>query len=101
MSAKTAPQGTEVPPAASSFQRRLSASADAIEGFQAALEDEVEVRDRLILEAVDHGCPKRAVGRWARISESRVHQVVLRRSLEDQHEAERRQAAADADKVQL
>lgn len=57
---------------------RLGLCADNIDGYHFAHVDEIEVRDRLIVQAVDLGWPQGQVSRWARISHARVTQILAR-----------------------
>lgn len=68
----------------SSYEIRLAAARTAVEGHYGAYVDEIEVRDRIILEAVDEGWPTGQVARWAGISPARVIQIVARRGAEAQ-----------------
>jgi len=52
----------------------------AVEGYYAAWHDEIEARDKIILEAVDEGWPAAQVARWAGVSPGRVIQIIARRS---------------------
>lgn len=55
---------------------RLSVSADRIAGLRAELEDECELRDRMVLEAIDQGWPRSQVSLWAKVTANRVTQIV-------------------------
>lgn len=68
--------------AESSFEVRLGEARTAVEGHYAGWLDEIEVRDRIILEAIDEGWPKGRVARWAGVSAGRVVQIVARRGAE-------------------
>jgi hypothetical protein len=57
---------------------RLGKVADSIDGHNDALEDELELRDQLIIKASEAGWPRAQVARWARVSPTRVHQVLAR-----------------------
>jgi hypothetical protein len=63
----------------SSFEVRLGEARIAVEGHYAGWHDEIEVRDRIILEALDEGWPSGKVARWAGISPGRVVQILARR----------------------
>ncbi len=58
------------------WERRFTACADSIDGHHAAWEDEIEARNRLIVQAFDLGWNRSQVARWARVSPTRVTQVV-------------------------
>jgi hypothetical protein len=62
------------------YEERLAAAAEEI----AALEDQHrlarEVRDRLVVEAINDGNSWRKVGGWARISSAHVHRVLAKGS---------------------
>jgi hypothetical protein len=64
------------------WAERLGASGDAVIASWDNYQDELEVRDGLILEAIDQGWPRPEVARWARVSTRRVTQVVSARSAE-------------------
>lgn len=51
---------------------RLAAAAAAVTSAREALAAEIEIRDRLVVAAVDGGMGQRAVARAARISIARV-----------------------------
>ena len=61
---------------------RFRAFADSIDGHSAALEDEVEARDRAIVEAIDLGWHRAKVAAWCRISKGRVTQIIAARCAE-------------------
>lgn len=56
---------------------RLQATAQRISGLRTDLDDETELRDRLILEAIDMGIPQGEVGRWAMLTRTRVRQIMI------------------------
>lgn len=56
---------------------RLQATAERIAGLRADLEDECKIRDRLILVALDGGQSQGQVGRWAKLTETRVRQIMV------------------------
>ena len=68
----------------SSFEVRLGEARIAVEGHFAGWHDEIEARDRIILEAIDEGWPPGKVARWAGVSAGRVVQIVARRGAEAQ-----------------
>lgn len=70
--------------AESSFEVRLGEARIAVEGHYAGWLDEIEVRDRIILEAIEEGWPKGKVARWAGVSAGRVVQIEARRGVEAQ-----------------
>ena len=58
---------------------RLGESAAAVEGYYAQWHDELEVRDAIILEAVEHKIPHSQVAAQGRVSVPRINQIVARR----------------------
>jgi len=64
---------------ATPIRRRLRAAADACYDLRTSYEEELELRDRIILEAIDQGWPRGEVARWARVSPARITQVIARR----------------------
>jgi hypothetical protein len=66
----------------SSFELRLGEARIAVEGHFAGWHDEIEARDRIILEALNEGWPPGQVARWAGISPGRVVQILARRGAE-------------------
>lgn len=58
--------------------RRLGESADYIAGMRAAIEDELEHRDELIVRACELGWSRAKVARWADVSPARVTQLLAR-----------------------
>jgi hypothetical protein len=56
---------------------RLQATAERIAGLRTDLDDETELRDRQILEALDMGVAQGQVSRWAKIGETRVRQIMI------------------------
>jgi hypothetical protein len=68
----------------SSIETRLADARMAVEGYYANWVDEIEARDRIILEAVDDGWSPGKVGEWAGLSGARVTQIVARRAAEAQ-----------------
>ena len=65
-----------------SWRDRLGVAADHVSALHDAYEDELEIRDLLILKAVDAGWPIRKVATWAKLSVPRVMAIVARRSAE-------------------
>jgi hypothetical protein len=65
-----------------SMEVRLSEARQAVEGHYGAWHDELEVRDHIILEAIDEGWPQGQVARWAGVSTARVTQIIARRGAE-------------------
>jgi hypothetical protein len=47
--------------------------------MRAALDDELEVRDAAIIEAIDAGQVFAEVARWAELSPARLNQIIARR----------------------
>jgi hypothetical protein len=70
------------PVATGGFEARLERVAETIDLLRAQLEDEVEIRDQLVAEAIDAGERRSDIARWARLSRSRLHQVRLARLVE-------------------
>lgn len=73
----TAPSGTDQ----ATIRARLAAAADDLEAKAEAAEIAREVRDRIVVEAVEAGragagWSTRDVARWARISQSRVQGIL-------------------------
>jgi len=64
------------------WMRRLGACSDTIAALGGAREDEIETRDELIVKAIDLGWPRRQVARWAKVSETRVTQIIAARCAE-------------------
>lgn len=58
---------------------RLQEAATSVEGYYAQYVDEIEVRDKLILEAVQHGTPILQIAPRARLSGPRINQIIARR----------------------
>ena len=59
---------------------RLERSAQAVRGYRDCYEAELEIRDSLIIEAGDAGIPWRRIAQLADVSQSRINQIILRRS---------------------
>lgn len=64
------------------YRARLERAAETIDGLRAQLEDEVELRDQLVVEALDAGESAIDVKRWSRLSRTRLHQVRVARLVE-------------------
>jgi hypothetical protein len=58
----------------------LRKAANICRELRTSYEDELEYRDRIILEALDEGWPRNEVARWARVSPARISQVIIRRA---------------------
>jgi hypothetical protein len=58
----------------------LRKAADICHELRTSYEDELEYRDRIIMEALDAGWPRYEVARWARVSPARITQVIVRRA---------------------
>lgn len=58
---------------------RLEESSSAVRGYFAQWNDEVEVRDKIILEAVSAGVEILTIARRAQLSDTRIHQIIARR----------------------
>lgn len=67
-----------------SYEDRISRAAGAVGSYLGSYEDEVEIRDALIVEALDAGELRQDVARWAQVSTTRVTQIVARRVAEAQ-----------------
>lgn len=67
---------------AGGFRQRLERLSASIDGLRAQLEDEIELRDQLVVEALDAGEAPVDVRRWARLSRTRLHQVQVARLVE-------------------
>jgi hypothetical protein len=61
------------------WEERIGRAAEDCEALRAAYEDELEVRDRLIVDALDAGWTRGKVSRWARLSPARITRIVARR----------------------
>ena len=57
---------------------RLGKCADDVDGYQDGLDDSIETRDELIVQAIDLGWSRGKVSRWARVSTTRVTQILAR-----------------------
>lgn len=62
-----------------SLEQRLTEAARQCAAMQAALADEIELRDRLILEAVDVPHRWDEVSEWTGLSHARIGQIIARR----------------------
>jgi hypothetical protein len=71
-----ATQGTE------ELELRLRGSASLVGAYLDEYEDEVRVRDGIVLEAIDAGCNRGDVAKWAELSPTRVTQIVAKRAVE-------------------
>ena len=60
------------------WRERLGKCADDVDGYQDALDDSIETRDELIVKAIDLGWTRGQVSRWARVSATRVTQILAR-----------------------
>lgn len=58
------------------YEQRLNAAADQVDELEVALRDARELRNRIILEAVDNGMSQRPVARAARVAPAQVHRVL-------------------------
>ena len=58
---------------------RLDESAAAVEGYYAQWHDELEVRDGIILEAVEAQIPHAQISLRGRVSQPRVNQIIAKR----------------------
>ncbi len=56
--------------------KRLTATAERIAGLRAELQDECEIRDLQVLEAMDAGWARSQVSIWAKVTTTRVTQIV-------------------------
>jgi hypothetical protein len=74
-------QGTDTE-TAGAIERRLRAAGELCDSLRTELEDELEARDRIILEAIDLGWGRSQVARWAKVSNTRITQVIARRAVE-------------------
>lgn len=64
------------------LELRLKGSAALVEAYLDAYEDEVRVRDGIVLESIDAGCNRGHVAGWAHLSPTRVTQIVAKRAAE-------------------
>lgn len=71
-----APAKTEIRRTAGSMQTRLEEAARAVVGYKAQHDDEIEVRDGIILEAAQQAVPVSQIARWAGLSRPRVNQII-------------------------
>lgn len=60
------------------YPARLEAAADNVSDLRDALDAAIELRDRLIVEAVEHGYTNRDAARHAKLSEGRVVAILAR-----------------------
>ncbi len=60
------------------YPARLEAASDSVNDLRAALEAAIELRDRLIVEAIEHGYTNRDTARHAKLSEGRVVAILAR-----------------------
>ena len=61
---------------AQTLQIRLEESSAAARGYKAQHEDEVSVRDSIILEAVAAEVPISLIARWCELSRPRINQII-------------------------
>ena len=64
------------------LELRLRGSAGLVGAYLDQYEDEVRARDGIVLEAIDAGCNRGDVARWAELSPTRVTQIVAKRAAE-------------------
>lgn len=57
---------------------RLGKCADDVDGYQDGLDDSIETRDKAIVQAIDAGWSGGKVAGWARVSRTRVNQILAR-----------------------
>ena len=62
-----------------SLEERLSRAAEQCQALRAALDDELELRDALIVEALDGSFTFAQVAAMTGLSKARLNQVVARR----------------------
>lgn len=74
-----APAKTEIRRSAGSMQSRLQEAARAVVGYKAQHDDEIEVRDAIILEAAQQAIAVSEIARWAGLSRPRVNQIIAER----------------------
>ena len=55
---------------------RLEEAARAVRGYKEAHDDEVEVRDGIIIEAVQAEIPVAHIARWCGLSRPRINQII-------------------------
>ena len=65
-------------PSAADWELRLGRCAEHCENLKAEVDLVLSRRDRLILSAVDQGLPRSLIARLARVSPTRVTQVIAR-----------------------
>jgi hypothetical protein len=66
---------------ARSLEERVIASANQCRALQAALDDELEIRDRLVVEALDGPYTFSQVVEWSGLSRARLNQIIARRGV--------------------
>lgn len=67
---------TQVRRPAESMQIRLEESSAAVVGYGQQQEDEIAVRDEIILEAARAAVPVSLIARWAGLSRPRINQII-------------------------
>lgn len=58
------------------IKERIRAAADDVEAHREAFHLACELRDELVIEALEAEFPTRDVARWARLSQSRVTAIL-------------------------
>jgi hypothetical protein len=61
---------------AESLQIRLEEAARAVLGYRAELEDEIAVRDKIVLEAAGQSVPVTLIAEWSGLSRPRINQII-------------------------
>lgn len=61
----------------SEMGRRLEMAGRAVAASRAVYEDNLALRNRLIVEACDLGYDWRSVARWAGVSNARIQQLIV------------------------
>jgi hypothetical protein len=60
------------------YRPRLEAAADEVESTRAALAAALKRRNRIIIDAVDHGLTQKLVAGWAKIKQPHVIRILAR-----------------------
>lgn len=60
--------------------RRLSAAGANVKASRAVYDDDLAIRNRLIVEACDTGFSWREVAEWSGVSEARIQQLIVARA---------------------
>lgn len=78
VTAESRPKNRPEKAADSAWADRLGKVADDIDAHHDFVEDALQLRDQLIVRAIDAGWPGGQVALWARVSRTRVNQILAR-----------------------